>query len=71
MTRFRLDVCQQTGNATLWMAADTPCGFRMVLGWPDIDGVKEFAEMLLDIYYQRQQDRADPGPRECGNISLN
>jgi hypothetical protein len=71
MTHFRLDVCQQTGEATLWMAADTPCGFKMVLGWPDIDGVKEFAEMLLDIYYQRQQDRASPGLGERGNISLN
>lgn len=71
MTRFRLDVCQQTGKATLWMASDTPCGFRMVLGWPDIDGVKEFAEMLLDIYYQRQKDLVVPGPGEYGNISLN
>jgi hypothetical protein len=49
MTHFRLDVSRQTGVTTLWMAADTPCGFKPVLGWPSIDGVKEFAEMLLDI----------------------
>lgn len=71
MTRFRLDVCQQTGTTTLWMATDTPCGFRMVLGWPDIDGVKEFAEMLLAIYYQRQRDRESPGEEEFRNFSLN
>lgn len=71
MTRFRLDVCQQTGETTLWMTADTPCGFKMVLGWPDIDGVKEFAEMLLDIYYQRQRDQESPGEEECRNFSLN
>lgn len=64
MTRFRLDVSRQTGTATLWMAADTPCGFKPVLGWADIDGVKEFAEMLLAIYYQRQKGLA--GPDEVG-----
>ena len=71
MTRFRLDVSRQTGTATLWMVADTPCGFKPVIGWPNMDGVKEFAEMLLDIYYQRQKDRANPGLGECGDISLN
>jgi hypothetical protein len=32
------------------MAADTPCGFRPVLGWSHMDGVKEFAEMLLGCF---------------------
>jgi hypothetical protein len=71
MTRFRLDVSEQTGTATLWMVADTPCGYKMVLGWPDIDGVKEFAEMLLDIYYQRQRERGSPDENEGRNFSLN
>ncbi len=55
MTQFRLDVSRETGSVTLWMAADTSCSFRPVLGWPHMDGVKEFAEMLLGIYYQRQR----------------
>jgi len=55
MTQFRLDVSRETGSVTLWMAADTPCSFKPVLGWPHMDGVKEFAEMLLGIYYQRQR----------------
>ncbi len=57
MTHFRLDVSRQAGTATLWMAANTSCGFKPVLGWTHIDGVKEFAEMLLDIYYRRQSDQ--------------
>jgi len=60
MTHFRLDVSRQTGTATLWMVTNTPCGFKPVLGWPHIDGVKEFAEMLLDIYYRRQSDQERP-----------
>jgi hypothetical protein len=71
MTRFRLDVSRITGTATLWMAADTPCGFRPVLGWPNMNGVKEFAEMLLDIYYQRQKGQESPGEEEYRNLSLN
>jgi len=71
MTRFRLDVSRQTGAATLWMAADTPCGFRPVLEWPSVDGVREFAETLLDIYYQRQTVQEDPGKEGYRNLSLN
>ena len=71
MTHFRLDVSKQTGTATLWMAADTPCGFKPVIGWPNIDGVKEFAEMLLDICYRRQIDQGDLGEEGYRDFSLN
>ena len=77
MTHFRLDVSRQDGTATLWMAADTPCGFKPVLSWPDIGGVKEFAEMLLDIYYircRRQPDQEEPnevGQQGYGELSRN
>lgn len=60
MTNFRLDVSRETGVVTLWMATEeTPCGFRPVIGWPNMDGVREFAEMLLDIshYRNRGSDR--------------
>ena len=58
MTRFKLDVSRETGVVTLWMATEeTPCGFRPVIGWRDIDGIKEFAEMLLDIYHYRNKER--------------
>jgi len=71
MTHFRLDVSRQTGTATLWMATDTPCGFKPVIGWPSIGGVKEFAEMLLDIYYRRQTGQENPGKEGYRNLSLN
>jgi len=74
MTHFRLDVSRQTGTAILWMAEDTPCGFKPVLGWPHMEGVKEFAEMLLDIYYRKQtdQERPDEGKqRVYGGLFLN
>lgn len=61
MTDFRLDVSRQTGMATLWMTADTPCGFIPVLEWPHMDGVREFAEMLLNIYYTSQTNREGHG----------
>jgi len=58
MTHFRLDVSRETGAATLWMATEeTPCGSKPVIGWPDMDGVREFAEMLLDIYHYRNRER--------------
>ena len=58
MTHFRLDISRETDAVTLWMAAkETPCGFRPVIEWPDMDGIKEFAEMLLDIYHYRNRER--------------
>ena len=49
MTNFRLDVSKETGAATLWMVTEeTACGYKPILEWPDMDSVKEFAQMLLD-----------------------
>ncbi len=50
MTQFRLDVSRETGAATLWMKSeDSACGYKPVLAWPRMDGVREFALMLLEI----------------------
>jgi len=55
MTNFRLDVSRETGTATLWMATkETACGYKPVLAWPSMDGVKEFAQMLLEIEHYRK-----------------
>ncbi|MDY6893511.1 MAG: hypothetical protein SVO26_07360 [Chloroflexota bacterium] len=41
MTDFRLDVSRDTGEATLWMAAEeTACGYKPILAWPGMDGVR-------------------------------
>jgi hypothetical protein len=58
MTHFRLDVSSETGEATLWMETDeTACGYKPVLAWPSMEGVREFAHMLLEIDRTRQEER--------------
>jgi hypothetical protein len=60
MANFRLDVSRETGTATLWMATDeTACGYKPVLAWPSMDGVREFAQMLLEIDRYRQGESED------------
>ena len=61
MTNFRLDASQETGEATLWMEAEeTACGYKPVLAWPSMDGVRDFALMLLEIDRQRRGEIRDP-----------
>ena len=52
MTLFRIDVSRETGAVMIWMEA--PCGFKPIIGWAHLDGVKEFAEMLLEFYNSRR-----------------
>lgn len=47
MARFRVDTSQETGEVMLLI--ETKCGFRPVMGWPDIGSLKRFAEMLMVI----------------------
>ena len=54
MALFRIDVSRQTGAVMLWMKA--PCGFKPIIGWTHLDGVKEFGEMLLDFYNSRKEE---------------
>ena len=61
MTQFRLDVSRETGAATLWMATEeTACGFKPILAWPSIEGVREFALMLLEIDRSREEEKHGP-----------
>ena len=63
MGLFRLDVSRKTGMATLLIAArGMPCGFKPIFAWPSTEGVKKFAEVLLEMY------RATEGKRssQCG-----
>ena len=61
MTNFRLDVSRKTGEATLWMeAADTACGYKPVLAWPSMEGVRDFALMLLEIDRRRREKACNP-----------
>ena len=57
MTNFRLDVSNETGAATLWMATEeTACGYKPILAWPSIEGTQEFAHMLLEICNSRKEE---------------
>ena len=57
MTLFRIDVSRKTGEVMLWM--ETGRGCRPIIGWPSMGGLREFAEMLLDVYSHRkgEEDR--------------
>ena len=54
MTLFRMDVSRETGAVMLYI--ESACGFRPLVGWSSMDGAKEFAEMLLDIYHRRNRE---------------
>ena len=54
MTLFRIDISRQTGAVMLLMEA--PCGFKPIIGWAHLEGVKEFAEMLLEFYNSRKEE---------------
>ena len=47
MTHFRVDVSRDTGEVMLYM--DMPCGAKPILGWPNADEMKEFAQTLLGL----------------------
>ena len=55
MAHFRIDVSRQTGEIMLFMEA--PCGFKPIVGWPHLEGVKEFADMLINFYNSRKEER--------------
>ena len=55
MTLFRIDVSKETGEVMLWM--ETRCGFRPAIGWSNMNGLREFAEMLLDVYSHRSREK--------------
>jgi len=54
MTVFRIDISRKSGNAMLWM--ETPCDFKPIIGWTNLEGVKEFADMLLNFYNSRKEE---------------
>lgn len=57
MTHYRLEVCNKTGVITVWMQSEnTPCGYVPIIAWNDMNGVREFAEMLLDFCDYRRKD---------------
>ena len=54
MTHYRIDVSRETGAITL--LTEAPCGLRAVIGWSNLEAVKEFANMLLSFYQVRKEE---------------
>jgi len=52
MGAYRLDMNNNSEGVILWM--ETPCGTKPVMGWHDLDGMRGFAEMLLDYYWNQK-----------------
>ena len=55
MTTFRMDVHRKSGEVMLWL--ETLYGPKPIMGWADLEGVREFAEMLLDFHSSRKEEK--------------
>jgi len=68
---LRVDVSKETGEVMLFM--ENGCGFRPVMGWPNVNGFQDFAETLLGICsYISDKDRndmTDPADKSPGKIN--
>ena len=53
MNTFRIDTHKKSGRVILWM--EMPYGFQPIISWDNVDGVKEFATMLLNYYEHRNE----------------
>ena len=70
MTRFKVEVDRRTGKVLLWMECSCGCGFVPVLGWDDLDGMEEFAHMLLDLCHKIRSERNRERIREISDRLL-
>ena len=50
IARFRIDTSQETGEVILLI--ETQCGYRPVMGWPDVGSIKDFMEMPVEFLRQ-------------------
>lgn len=55
MTIFRIGLNRGTGAVTIWIEA--ACGLRPILVCADLEGVREFAQMLLDFYQSSMEEK--------------
>ena len=44
---MRVDVSKETGE--IMLLVETVCGFRPVIGWPNVNEMQDFANTLLGI----------------------
>jgi len=55
VTVFQLSVNPSSGAVTIWIEA--ACGLRPLRVCADLEGVREFGQMLLDFYHARMEEK--------------
>jgi hypothetical protein len=55
MTLFQIDINKRSGAVTIWIEA--PCGLKPILVCADLEGMKEFGEMLLNFYSDKKGEK--------------
>lgn len=55
MTAFKIGVNRKSGAVTIWI--ETAFGLKPILVCADLEGVKEFGNMLLDFYNSRKEEK--------------
>jgi len=50
---MQVEVSKETGEVMLLI--ETACGLRPVMGWPDVNGMEDFAMGLLSICLQARE----------------
>ena len=65
MTAFQIGVNRKSGAVTIWI--ETPCGWEPILMCADLEGVKEFGDMLLGFYNSKKEEK-DKIKRVSGDL---
>ena len=55
MPFFQVGINRKSGVVTIWMEAT--CGLRPILVCADMEGLKEFGDMLLNFYNNRKEKK--------------
>jgi len=55
MTNFQIDINKRSGAVTIWIEAT--CSLKPILICHDLEGMKEFGEMLLNFYRDRKREK--------------
>lgn len=55
MTAFQTGVNRKSEVVTMWMEA--PCGLKQIIVCADLEGAREFADMLLNFYDSRKEEK--------------
>jgi hypothetical protein len=55
VTVYHFHTNSRTGQVVLSMEA--PCGSNQAIGWQGLEDMRQFADMILDFYWQRKMEK--------------